>query len=231
MIDPLRHMEIFDPVAFGERRVDVIGAGATGSRIAMSLAKLGISCIHVWDFDSIEEHNIANQLYGNHQIGEFKVDALQAIIKQFTDTEIVIHNEKVTDQELGNIVFVLTDTMASRKEIWEKCIKYKLHVNRMIETRMGAEEMQIYTIDPCQPTQVEAWEGTLFEDEEIEETTACGASTTVGPTAELVSGFAVWQLIRWFALEEGAKDAKDDVTESEILAYVRPSTFVTRSFE
>ena len=30
MIDPLRHMSVFSPDKWGARRVDVIGAGATG---------------------------------------------------------------------------------------------------------------------------------------------------------------------------------------------------------
>ena len=44
-IDTTRHVEVFSPDAFGSRRIDIIGAGASGSRIVLALAKLGIENI------------------------------------------------------------------------------------------------------------------------------------------------------------------------------------------
>ena len=117
-IDPTRHLSVFSPHAFGKKRVDIIGAGATGSRIVLSLAKLGVENIHVWDFDKVEEHNIANQIYGLENIGEPKVRALADVIKKSTGTAITAHDERVDgSKQLGEAVFLLTDTMESRKEI------------------------------------------------------------------------------------------------------------------
>src|SRR5215813_5940026 len=92
-VDITRHVEVFSRDAFGNKRIDVIGAGATGSRIVLSLAKLGLENIHVWDFDTVEGHNIANQAYGMGDIGKLKVDALHDLVKAQTGLSIHKHAE------------------------------------------------------------------------------------------------------------------------------------------
>jgi molybdopterin/thiamine biosynthesis adenylyltransferase len=217
---------VFSPHAFGARRVDVIGAGATGSRIALSLAKLGVENIHVWDDDKVEEHNVPNQAFGLEHIGSSKVDALVAIIKAATGTEIHTHNERVDGkQTLGEVVFLVTDTMSSRKEIWEKGLRFKLKTQILVETRMGADNGRVYTVNPNKPGHIKAWEATLYDDAEAE-VSACGASVSVGPTAETIAGLAVWQLIRWFSIEQGS----EDVLDNELIFSLRPMVTISRQF-
>jgi hypothetical protein len=55
----------------------------------------------------------------------------------------------------------------------------------------------------------------------------CGTSITVGPTAEFLSGLAVWQLIRWQNIEAG----KEDKLDHETLFFLRPAMFMTRQFD
>ena len=76
VLNTLRHDDIFASEAFGQERVDVIGCGATGSKIIMLLAKLGVQNIHIWDKDVIESHNIPNQAFLISQIGMKKTDAI-----------------------------------------------------------------------------------------------------------------------------------------------------------
>jgi len=219
-IDPTRHLSVFSPEAFGNKRVDVIGCGATGSRITLSLVKLGIKNIHCWDFDKVEEHNIANQIYFNGAIGLPKVEALEIEADGITP-----HEEKVDgSQQLGEIVFLLTDTMSSRKEIWEG-IKFQPNLRLLIETRMGADNGRIYTVNPKDMNHHKKWEDTLYSDEEAE-TSACGTSISVGPTAEIISGLAVWQLLRWFSIEQG----KEDTLEHEIIFSLRPTVALCQNF-
>ena len=59
-LDISRHKELFNPYYFNTP-VTIIGAGATGSWLALMLAKLGIQDITVYDFDVVEEHNVPNQ--------------------------------------------------------------------------------------------------------------------------------------------------------------------------
>ena len=94
-VDPLRHLSVFSPEAFGNQRVDIIGAGATGSAIVLELAKLGVQNLHVWDFDTVESHNLANQAFGPRHVGEKKVAALASLVKDLADVDIVQHDQKV----------------------------------------------------------------------------------------------------------------------------------------
>ena len=208
MLDIIRHIEVFSPYTFGETQVDFIGVGATGSRMALGAAKLGIQNIHVWDFDKVEPHNVPNQVFGNNHVGMLKVEALRDIIKEQTGTEITIHPDRVDgSQRLGDVVFLLTDTMASRQKIWNAGLRYKPRVKFMIETRMGKNSGRVYALNPSNPSHVHGWEETLYTDD-VAEVSACGTSITVGSTAEVVSGLAVWQLIRWHQIQEELKLGK-----------------------
>ena len=233
MLDTIRHLEVFSPDTFGDQHVDVIGVGATGSRIALGLAKLGISQIHVWDYDRVEAHNVPNQVFGNNDIGLLKVEALQRVVMEQTGTMVTIHPERVDGtQRLGNIVFLLTDTMASRQEIWKAGLRYKPHVKFVIETRMGKNSGRLYAFNPSSPSHVRGWEETLYSDD-VAEVSVCGTSITVGSTAEVVSGLAVWQLIRWHQGQEELRQGKvlTDEVEHELIFSLQPMMINASNFQ
>lgn len=226
-INPIRHIDILNPDEITDLRFDIIGCGATGSKIALSLAKLGIKNIHCWDFDIVEEHNIPNQIFFQEDIGKLKVDALQRIIFAATGSKITPHAEKVDGtQELGDIVFLLTDTMESRKQIWDNTLKYSLSTSLMIETRMGKDNGRIYTIIPTDPTHVKKWEETLY-DSHVVELSSCGTTISVGPTADIVAGYAVWQFLIWYAIE---KKGKEGSIENEIIFSLQPLMHISQTF-
>jgi molybdopterin/thiamine biosynthesis adenylyltransferase len=216
-VNPTRHLTLFSPREFGDKRIDVVGAGATGSHVAMMLAKLGVQNLHVWDADTIEDHNIANQIYNNDQVGQPKVSALADLIKTATGTEITQHNEFLVkgQKDLGEVVFVLVDSMSGRKEIIEGCLMLNMRTRLAIETRMGAENGTIHCFNPMSMADVKGWLLTYFPDEEAETDTACGASTTVMSTAAIISGIAVQHFMRW---------AKTGVIDEKIIdIMLRPS--------
>lgn len=226
-INPLRHLSVFEPGNFAKKRVDIIGVGATGSRVALSLAKLGVQNLHLWDFDTVEAHNVANQVFGLDDIGKPKVDALKAILQQNTHLEADAHNERVDGtQKLGEVVFLLTDTMDSRKQIWEKAIKYKLNVKVMIETRMGVDCGRVYIVNPMSPAAIKGWEESISH--KVVEKSACGSSISIGPTADVLSGMAVWQFMKWFKNSQGKEEGP---LESEIVYALRPMTLMAREFK
>lgn len=197
----LRQLELFNPEEFGTP-VHVIGAGATGSWLTLILAKLGVKDITVYDFDIVEAHNLPNQFYGPKAIEKTKVEALKKAVYQQTGTTIKIVNEKVDGNvKLNGVVFVLTDTMSSRSEIYREAIKMKTGVQLMIETRMGLEHGRIYCIDPTDTQHVECYEKTLYTDDEAE-VSACGASQSVSITAIGIAQAAAWKLVKWHRDEE-----------------------------
>jgi len=209
-----RQLSVFKPLLF-KKKVDVIGAGATGSHVAYVLGKMGVQDIRVFDFDDIEEHNIPNQMYRLKDVGKPKVEALQDIIKEFTEIEIEAVNlkvEKGCGYKPGNIVFILTDTMSSRKEIFKEFLRLKFGVEQVIETRMSADSGRIYSFTPTQLSHIESWEATLYDDEEAEES-LCGTSVSVAATAINIATLAVWQMI---------KGNNGDEVEGEIVYGMKP---------
>src|SRR5690606_15861194 len=173
-IDTRRHMELFNPETFTDN-INIIGAGATGSWLALIFAKLGVKGeqIHVWDFDHVEEHNIPNQAFGINQVGEQKVNALLDIIQRDTKATIAGNNDKFNQQRLHGYVFLMVDSMAERKRIWENAIKLKSSIKHLVEPRMGLDMGRIYNVDPMNLTQIERYEQTYYTDEEAE-VSACG---------------------------------------------------------
>lgn len=196
-LDTRRHMDLFDAYKFGDTPVTVIGAGATGSWLVLELAKLGISNITVYDFDVVEEHNIPNQIFGLRHVGLPKVLALQSIIEEYTGLVIKINNERFVTGRLRGYVFLMVDSMASRKEIFNNSIRNKSAVRLMIEPRMGLNEARVYNVDPMSLSQQKKWEEAWYPDDEAE-VSACGTSQAVITTALLTASFSARQLINHF---------------------------------
>lgn len=220
-MDLLRQIDLFKPGEFKLKQIDVIGVGATGSYIVWLLSKIGLTNIHIWDDDDIESHNIPNQCFMLDHVGKSKVAAMKEMIKKGSGIDILEHEEKVIDsQKLGNIVFLLVDSMAMRKTIWENLLKHKINIECVIETRMSAASGRVYAIKPYDPTHIKSWEETLCSDDEAE-VSSCGASISIAPTVSLVASVAVWQLIKWFNNQE---------VENEILISCRPWTMISRTF-
>lgn len=232
MIDAKRHRPVFDPDAFNmayPHGVYVIGAGATGSKVVKSLAKHGVQNIHVYDFDQVESHNIANQEYGNSDVGSLKIDALKQLVESQTGTLLHVHNEFVDgSQPMGAVTFVLTDKMKSRRQIWERAIRMKPRTKLLIETRMGKDSGRVYVINPVKLPQIKGYEATLYDDDKAEEST-CGTSISVGATAGLTAELAVWQLFRWFAVQTGKLGV--DELDHEILFFMNPPSIMPRRFD
>ena len=193
MLDLTRHIELFDAEKFN-KPVHVIGVGATGSWVVLQLASLGITDITVWDYDVIEEHNIANQAYDLSHIGQPKVEALLDVVKRKTGTVIKTKNEKYIDQRLSGIVFLMVDSMAERKRIWEKSIRMKHLVTHLIEPRMGLDVGRVYNVNPTDLTHIREYEASYYGDYEAE-VSACGASMTVITTAMSIASWCVRQVI------------------------------------
>lgn len=215
--DYWRQLDLFSPEKFGDKEVHVVGVGATGSYVALLLAKMGVRNIHVWDFDDVESHNLPNQVYRLKDVGRAKVDALKEIISEATGTEISAHNQAVTGgTALRGIVFLLVDSMNVRKEIWSGSLKFKLPVELMVETRMAIDNGRVYAIRPSRPADIKLWEGTLYSDEEAEESPCTARS--IAPTVAYIASLAVWKLIKFHNGEE---------FESELIVSARPSTIIT----
>lgn len=204
-----RHAQLFRHDLWADRLVDVIGAGSIGSKVYMELAALGVHNVRVWDGDTVEEHNVPNQAFGHHSpehsdIGHNKAGRLHYVAsRRFGDEDVSNHRPQCEhyagQSKLGAVVFVCTDSMSSRSEIWHKSVKLKPYVRWYIECRMGVDNGRVYTVNPMRPGSIRAYEATLYSDEEADVLTTnngCGAAVSIGATSTILAGMAVWQFLR-----------------------------------
>lgn len=200
LLDISRHKELFDPRNF-DTPINIIGAGATGSWLALFLAKLGITNITIYDFDKVEEHNVPNQAYDITNIGSSKVHSLFDIIRTSTGIDINTFNGKYTDQRLTGIVFLMVDSMTERKRIWEEAIKFKPLVNLLIEPRMGIHLGRVYNVIPTDLNHIKQYEKTYYNDD-VAEVSVCGNTMSVITTAVSIAAWCGRQLINYHNNED-----------------------------
>lgn len=194
--DYSRQVNILNPEEF-KTPIHIIGAGATGSWVALSLAKMGLENLFVYDFDEVGMHNLPNQAFTLRDIDKNKAFSIRNIIKLFTGMTIKARNTKLEGGEpLQGIVFVLTDSMKSRKDIFNKSIRNNPNIDLMIETRMDLRGGRIYCIDPKNSNHVKRYEETFYSDDETE-VSACGVSQTVLPSALAITSHAIWKLLNY----------------------------------
>jgi hypothetical protein len=213
----MRHESIFNP-ADAPFPMHIIGAGATGSRVFSALIELGVQNIAVYDPDIVEDHNLANQIYMASDVGRAKVKGCYEYAKaklgtkklpetlEFKET-LVTKNYMHEGGVAGGVVFLLTDTMKSRKNIVTALTKRCGNSGSetappmlIIETRMGSTHGSIFSINPFDAAAVKAWNTTLVDDEDKDnlELSPCGSSLSVGTTASLIANYAVWQMMQFF---------------------------------
>jgi len=112
-----RQMDLI-PMDRLNERITVIGAGAVGSWVVLSLTKMGFTNIKVYDHDTISIENMNCQFYPYKGIGKPKVEVLQSMIKSFANVEIEVVNGKYEDgMPLEGIVISAVDSMDVRKMI------------------------------------------------------------------------------------------------------------------
>ena len=163
------------------KAVTLIGAGAIGSFTALTLTKMGVNKLSVYDEDGVSEHNLPNQFFRKEDIGQFKVDALQQILENFNSVRIRKNNKFFSSQRLAETVIVATDTMASREKVWSQFIMQPACRN-LIEARMGAEVGMVYTIrkpkrsNVTSPKDFNFYEDRLYPDSQVKPLPCTGRS-------------------------------------------------------
>lgn len=131
--------------------VFVGGGGGIGSWLCFFLSKIGYH-IYLYDFDTVEEHNLGGQLFQEDAIGKYKVDAIESVLKQFGSGQISTFKEAI---EFGKtpshpICFSAFDNMAARRElfnIWKISLRYSFPFKPIfIDGRLEMEQLQIFCV-------------------------------------------------------------------------------------
>mgnify|MGYP000120723582 CR=1 FL=1 len=167
-MDFWRQLDVVSPEDLANLPVTIIGVGGIGSPTCLALAKMGVGHITVYDDDTVEPHNLPNQLYRFGDLGKAKVEGIASICRNFAGIEVKKVAERFNGHALSGIVVSGVDTMKARKEIWER-VRWNPSVSLYIEARMGAEVARVHSVRPCDPTSVSWYESTLYDDDSASE--------------------------------------------------------------
>ena len=177
-----RQLEILSPEQ-AQQSITIIGAGAIGSFVTLSLAKMGFDNLTVYDFDTIDDVNMNCQFYRLADIGKKKVDALAELVENFTGTTITALDKKVQPTDIINsdIVITAVDSIEVRKQLFEiSACKY------LVDPRMGAEYASMEVVDMFDSNQKENYAKTLYSSDEVVHE-RCTAKATMY-TVNLIAG-------------------------------------------
>lgn len=186
-----------------ESRVHIIGCGAIGSTVAENLVRFGITKITLYDFDTVEAHNIANQMFRHTDIGKLKIDALAEYLTEINPecaADLKLVKEGWTGQRLSGYVFLCVDNIDLRREIATAC-KENTFVKGMFDFRMRLTDAQHYAADWSDQKMVETFiKSMAFSHDEAKEATpvsACNITLSVVPTVREVVALGVSNFINF----------------------------------
>ena len=193
-MDLIRHLEFFNPFEIKEP-IHIVGIGAIGSHVAEQLVRMGVDHIVLWDFDTVDEKNIPNQLYTYRNLKMKKVDALKELLLDINpDLNIRVRDRWTETQTLNGYVFMCVDSIDVRKEI-VAAVEYNPHCLGVFDFRMRLTDAQHYAAIPGHELEMNNLKAPMnFTQEEAKEATpvsACGSSLSVLPTIRVITAVGV----------------------------------------
>ena len=183
-----------------EKVIIVGGAGGISSNTIFQLTRVHPKSLYIFDDDTVEEVNLAGQMFNNDSVGKKKVDAIANIVKDFCRYESTFAMpERYTEDSFT------ADIMKARKVFFNNWCK---HVNEQkdksnclfIDARLSFDTLQVFTItgdDEFNKTRYE--KEFLFSDEEADETICSLKQTTF--MACMIASFIVNNVVNFCANE------------------------------
>lgn len=206
-MDLSKSYEFFQPEK-DKARVHILGCGSVGSTIAENLARCGITKMTLWDFDTVEPHNIVNQMYTTRHLGMKKAEALKEILKEINPDigdELQVMTDGWRGEQLSGYVFLAVDSINPRREFVEKHFN-NLNIKAVFDIRTMLTGAQHYAADWMDYKMKQNLLNSMqFTDEEAAEETpvsACGVTLGIVTTVRLICGLAVNNYIK-FVKREG----------------------------
>lgn len=195
-MDLSKSYEFFQPEN-DDARIHIIGCGSVGSTLAENLARCGVTKMTLWDFDTVEAHNIVNQMFRQQDIGKPKVEALRDILVDINPDiadDLELKPKGWQGKMLSGYIFLAVDSIELRRKIVEQHMD-NTFVKAIFDFRTLLEGAQHYAADW---SDVKMRENLLksmqFSHEEAAEETpvsACGVTLGVATTVRLVCALGV----------------------------------------
>jgi molybdopterin/thiamine biosynthesis adenylyltransferase len=157
----------------------IIGCGSVGSVAAITLLKMGLSQVVVYDGDMIEQHNLPNQFLPD-LVDIHKTSGLKHLAEVFglNDSLSVYAQMWEPSNKLSTpVVVAAVDDMTVRRSLFASCVR-DANVRFFIDVRTGGEYMKVYALDPHNSVFRPLYLATLHGNEQADPT-PCTASQII----------------------------------------------------
>ena len=206
-MDLSKSYEYFQPEKVTER-IHIIGCGSVGSTLAENLVRCGLTRFTLWDFDTVEAHNLANQMFRQKDIGKLKVEALLDILCEINEEvkdETKLQPEGWNGQKLSGYVFLCVDNIDLRREIVERYMDNP-YIKAMFDVRTMLTGAQHYAAAWDDYEQKKDFLASMqFSHDEAKDETpvsACGVTLGIVTTVRLICALAVNNFIKYVKDDE-----------------------------
>lgn len=174
-------LEIFNPLDYS-KTIHIIGCGATGSNVAIQLARMGVEKFDLWDYDTIESHNLTNQVFYLENVGQTKVQTLTKILKDINQSVTVHAHGKWEYDSVKGLVIVAVDSIETRHAIYQTNYDNS-DIDLIIDPRLGTTTYAIYAYKWTPENKEKLLKSTDFKDSDmVIERSACGTPLNIGST-------------------------------------------------
>jgi len=190
-----KSIEFFNPTKVKER-VHIIGCGASGSTVAELLARAGLEKVTLYDFDKVEPHNIANQMFKDSDIGRNKAEAVKDLMLSINPDAngIDVVQEGYTNQRLSGYVFLMVDNIDLRRKICEDNVRNP-YIKAVFDTRLRLTDAQHFAADWGSNEMVRNLINSMqfTQEEALAETprSACNLELSIAPSVRMICSCAV----------------------------------------
>lgn len=221
----VKSQDYFSPLDV-KRRCHIIGCGSVGSTVAELLARLGITAISLYDFDTVSSHNLANQMFVDADIKRMKVDAVKDLICAINPEakdDVQTYPEGWTEKtRLSGYIFLCVDNIDLRREIVKRNIG-NMTIVAMFDFRTRLEDAQHYATPWNDPNLVENFLKSMdFSHDEAKAATpvtACNIEMGVAPTVRVICSYGVANFMNYIRGKELKKIITADAFNFETDAY------------
>lgn len=178
-------------------RIHIIGCGSVGSTLAENLARCGVTKMTLWDFDTVEAHNIVNQMFRQQDVGKPKVEALKDILMDVNPEikdDVELKPKGWEGKLMSGYIFLCVDNIELRRMIVEKHMDSP-YVKAVFDFRTLLESAQHYAADWSDyKMKQDLLKSMQFSHEEAARETpvsACGVTLGVATTVRLICALGV----------------------------------------
>ena len=151
-LDHTRHVGIFNA---SNLDVCLIGAGGIGAITAITLGKMGIHGLEIFDDDTVDDVNLATQFHRVSDIGSKKVRTVNNSVWDFSRAMPQVYEQRITEESRlkpADVFISTVDSIASRQGVWQ-AVKNSVVLDDprlpsvwYLDARMGAEVFELFAV-------------------------------------------------------------------------------------